>query len=152
MALLDYGVIATIDNIKVKQSDDFYTDPKETIGTEIDDNSFQYLLYVGDKDFFVGFYKNIICYGTNGKILGAYHIFLYSDRKKVEYYNFLNVKIKIKNIEGLRYLCTFRYKNKNYKIYFGYGVDNNIMEWCFKHGWYGITKREIGMLKRWSMI
>lgn len=152
MALSDYGVIATINGYKVKQCDrGFYTDPKLTIGTEVE-TDFDYLLYVGDKDFFVGFYKNIICYGINGKVLEAYHIFLYSDRKKSEYYNFNGVKIKIKQVEGLRYLCTFQYKHKNYKIYFGYGVDNKCMKWCFKHGWYGITKREINMLERYNMI
>ena len=151
MALLDYGVIATIDSKKVKQSEGFYTDPKTTIGIDIEDD-FRYLLYVGDKEFYLGFYKNLVCYGSHGKIEGGEHILLYSDKKKVSYYNFNGIKIKIKNIESLRYLCTFQYKHKNYRIYFGYGVDEKCMGWCFKKGWYGITKKEIRMLKRWNMI
>lgn len=157
MALGDYGTIL-IKNGKVIQGQDdevgyFRTKPESTLGFRITEENTEILntLYAGDWDFHVGFYKMLFSFGKNG-VDGEKNYLLYGDnpfKKKVWHLNHEGINIKIKQIQGNRYMMSFKLNGDFYHVYFGYGVEYKFMDLFKKKGWYGITNRELSILKRY---
>lgn len=132
-------------NVKKFKSDEYYYDLK-------------YQAYFGDYDFYLALYKFMIITRVGkenenvNSILSEYKQRRYSDktmRKKVYKFKINNIEFKMKHCFEERYLLTFKYKNNNYKIYFGYGVDRHMEELI---GYYSITKKEIYKLKRENLL
>lgn len=160
MALGDYGAIATKNGKVIIGEEDargmFRINPLSTLGFEITNENQEILntLYIGDKDFHVGFYKQIFTFGKHG-INGERNYLLYLDnpfKKKVWYLEEDGVKIKIKQIQGGRYMMSFKLNGNFYNVYFGYGVEYRYMKLFKKYKYYGITNREISILKRYGML
>ena len=132
-------------NVKKFKSDEYYYDLK-------------YQAYFGDYDFYLALYKFMIITRIGkenenvNRILYDYMAKRYTDktmRKKVYRLKVNNIDFKIKHCFAERYLLTFKYKNNNYKIYFGYGVDKYMEKFI---GHYLITKKEINRLKRENLL
>lgn len=118
----------------------------------------KYQAYFGDYDFYVAVYKFMIIFKSKNdeeiidRILYDYMTKRYTDktmRKKVYRLKVNNIDFKIKHCFAERYLLTFKYKNNNYKIYFGYGVDKHMEKFI---GHYLITKKEIYKLKKENLL
>lgn len=142
MAMLDYGAIAfkngklistemftpMIDMVgwvdtKKDTYHDYHTDKDEPL--KLDGN---YFAYVGDEDCTLAFYK--------GQLVIAERYKEGTFRYHHEYFNCTNytwskwedyageglAKIKVTKRNGY-YVCKWKYKGDNYKVYFGYGVD-----------------------------
>lgn len=108
-----------------------------------------YFATIGDKKFLIGFYKMFFIVAINGKQeTDVSHCFCEHTQKHVKpfYYTFNNgVKIVIRTLSinrkdnGNPYdyswdwsicLAKFSYKNNNYEVLFGYGVDYNPL-YCY---------------------
>lgn len=160
MALGDYGAIATKNGKLIIGEEDtkgiFRINPLSTLGFEINNENQEILntLYIGDWNFHVGFYKQIFTFGKHG-INKERNYLLYLNnpfKKKVWHLEEDGIKIKIKQIHGGRYMMSFKLNGDFYNVYFGYGIQQGLMEFFKKHKWYGICKRELSILKRYGMI
>lgn len=160
MALTDYGVIATKNGKLITGIADtkglYRINPKSTLGFDIinENQDILNVLYVGNWDFHVGFYKQTFTCGQHG-INDERDYLLLSDnplRHKVWYFAKHEVKIKIKQVQDDRYMMSFRLNGDVYNIYFGYGVEYGAMEYFQKHKLYNITRRELLFLKRYNML
>lgn len=138
MAMIDYGAIV-FKNGKCITSE-MFTPMKEAVGWEDTSDMIttygneplnlknNYFTYVGDKEHTLAFYKDQltqVCYYNDED--GIYI------SKETEFFSNLYTWIKWQDIIGKEYctvkhrngyyVCKWKYKNNNYKIYFGYGVD-----------------------------
>ena len=135
MAMIDYGAIAWKNGKLI--STDMFTDMKDMVGWDDSDLDIEnplvgnYFAYIGDKDFILTFYKNVM------RIYNPYFthdddvIFFGSERfegwKKWWFWTKSNHKdieitVKPKRFHDY-YVCHMKYNGDEYKVAFGYGVD-----------------------------
>lgn len=159
MALTDYGVIATKNGKLITGIADtkglYRINPKSTLGFEITNENQDILnvLYVGNWNFHVGFYKQTFTCGQHGVNNNRNYLLLENTlRKKVWYLKECGINIKIKQIQDCRYMMSFKLDGDFYNIYFGYGVECGLMEYFKKHKLYNISNKELLFLKRYNMI
>lgn len=135
MAMIDYGAIAWKNGKLI--STDMFTPMKDMVGWDDSDLNIEdplvdnYFAYIGDEDFTLAFYKNLM------RIYNAHFsykedvIFFGSERfqgwKKWEMWTIPNqhsveIVVKPRRFHNY-YVCHMKYKGDNYKVAFGYGVD-----------------------------
>ena len=143
MAMIDYGAIAWKDGKLI--STDMFTPMEDMVGwTDEDKNkvlcmdlstvlAHNYFAYIGDKDFTVCFYKNImrICSPGddyyNGSIYFSEIYFEGWRRWRKWYFIGPNLDEAVIIVRPRRfhdyYICKMKYRGHKYKVAFGYGVD-----------------------------
>lgn len=142
MAMIDYGAIAWKDGKLI--STDMFTPMEDMVGWSDEDKSEvlctdlssvlagNYFAYIGDKDFTVCFYKNIMhiycpdeyyneeLYFSNTPFRGWRYW------RKWYFIDFIGEEAEI-IVRPRRfhdyYICTMKYRGHKYKVAFGYGVD-----------------------------
>jgi len=145
MAMVDYGAIAWKDGKLI--STDMFTPMEDTVGwTDEDKNKVlcmdastiladNYFVYIGDKDFTVCFYKNIMhiyspvsAYYNEKIYFGSEHFKGWHYWRRLGYITPVNDDFEI-IVRPRRfhdyYICKMRYRGHKYKVAFGYGVDLN---------------------------
>lgn len=149
MAMIDYGAIAFKNGKKISHG--MFTDMKEMVGWQDDgrhkykdfstneliplklkDN---YFVYIGDRECTIAIYKCTVVFVESFIDKHKKSTFF----KEVEYFNctnFLWHKYKkyfgsscviVKKKNGY-YVLKWKYKNDRYKVYFGYGVDDELYD------------------------
>lgn len=135
MAMIDYGAIAWKNGKLI--STDMFTPMKDMVGWDDSDLDIEdplvdnYFAYIGDKDFVLAFYKSVmrIYYPTFSYDNDT--IFFGSERfegwKKWQLWTISNhqdieIVVKPRRFHNY-YVCHMKYKNDEYKVAFGYGVD-----------------------------
>ena len=159
MAMIDYGAIAWKNGKLI--STDMFTPMKDMVGWTDSDLDIEpplegnYFAYIGDKDFTLAFYKNVMriynlaCSYDNDSIFFGSESFegwrewgfwtMTNDNKCVE------VIVKPKRFHDY-YVCHMKYNGDKYKVAFGYGVDlEYYKKWriidYFGTPWYKIGSR-----------
>lgn len=165
MAMIDYGAIAWKNGKLI--STEMFTPMKDMVGWDDSDLDIEhplvdnYFAYIGDEDFTLAFYKNLM------RIYNAHFsykedvIFFGSERfegwKKWEMWTIPNhhsveIIVKPRRFHNY-YVCHMKYKGDNYKVAFGYGVDlsyykkTHIIDY-FGTPWYRIAE-EYRNFKYW---
>lgn len=140
MAMIDYGAIAWKNGKLI--STEMFTDMKRMVGW--DDSNLDvenplvdnYFAYIGDKDFTLAFYKSLMRIYNPHFTYDDDIIYFGSERfmgwKKWELYTISNhqdieIVVKPRRFHNY-YVCHMKYKNDEYKVAFGYGVDLD----CYK--------------------
>ena len=134
MAMIDYGAIVWKDGKLI--STDMFTPMEDMVGWT-DNGKYKlegnYFAYIGDKDFTIGFYKNIMriycpddeyyneeIYFSNAPFRGWCYW------KKWYFINSISDEAEI-IVRPRRfhdyYICKMKYRGHKYKVAFGYGVD-----------------------------
>lgn len=142
MAMIDYGVIAK-QNKRVINTE-LFTDMKDTLGFSIEKDTEgyviegNYFLFLGDRDLYIGIYKEGITFFSDNYCLGRLRGLPkepYIRGKKYSHCEVVKgVEFNIKRIdEGNRYYCSFSYKGDFYEFIYGYGVDTDIEYWYDKN-------------------
>ena len=128
MAMVDYGAIVWKDGKLI--STDMFMDMEEAVGWSDDDSNC--FAYIGDKDFTVGFYKDIMYIHSTDKFYNETIYFGYEDfigwRKWERVYLIGKDDDEVELIVRPRrfhdyYICKMKYRGHKYKVAFGYGVD-----------------------------
>lgn len=135
MAMIDYGAIAWKNGRLI--STDMFTPMKDMVGWDDSDLNIEdplvdnYFAYIGDEDFTLAFYKNLmriynahfpykedtIFFGTEQfKGWKKWEMWTIPNRHSVE------IVVKPRRFHNY-YVCHMKYKGDNYKVAFGYGVD-----------------------------
>lgn len=135
MAMIDYGAIAWKNGKLI--STDMFTDMRDMVGWDDSGSDSEhplvnnYFAYIGDEDFTLAFYKNLMRIYNPHFTHDGDVIYFGSERfkgwKKWEMWTISNHKdveiiVKPKRFHGY-YVCHMKYKGDNYKVAFGYGVD-----------------------------
>ena len=158
MAMIDYGAIAWKNGKLI--STDVFTPMKDMVGWDDRDLDIEpplegnYFAYIGDKDFTLAFYKNVMriynlnCSYDNDTIFFGSESF--EGQKKWRFWTITNGKyveviVKPKRFHNY-YVCHMKYNGDKYKVAFGYGVDLGYYEkWriidYFGTPWYKIGSR-----------
>lgn len=126
-----------------------------------------YMAVVGDEDYLIGTYKNGLVVFDNEKYIADYMIgqddtwwdpkddmnpFYIQHRKIVKYLDTPFGTIKIKRLSPSEFVgvASFRYKDDNYEILFGYGVD--CKEFIFSKGAENYFKaKTLRKVRRWFL-
>ena len=135
MAMIDYGAIAWKNGKLI--STDMFTDMKDMVGWDDSDLDIEdplvgnYFAYIGDKDFILAFYKNVMriynatfSYDNDTIFFGSerfegwkkWYMWTTSNHKEAE------IIVKPKRFHDY-YVCRMKYNGDKYKVAFGYGVD-----------------------------
>ena len=158
MAMIDYGAIAWKNGKLI--STDMFTPMKDMVGWDDSDLDIEpplkgnYFAYIGDKDFTLAFYKDImrIHHPThpNDNDTIYFGSELFEGWKRWRYWTITNGKyveviVKPKRFHNY-YVCHMKYNGDKYKVAFGYGVDLGYYEkWriidYFGTPWYKIGSR-----------
>ena len=160
MAMVDYGAIAWKDGKLI--STDMFTPMEDMVGWsdenedkefKLDDNCFA---YIGDKDFTVGFYKDVMrIYCPDGEIEDEMIYFGSSPfegwRCWRRWYFVNSIDDSAEIIVRPRkfhdyYICKMKYRGHNYKVAFGYGVDLKYYKKTHIIDYYGTSWFKIGNL------
>ena len=134
MAMIDYGAIAWKDGKLI--STDMFTPMEDTVGWS--DNTEHrlegyYFVFIGDKDFTIGFYKDIMriysstdsCYNEVFYFCGVpfegwrrwrHWCLIGPDSDEAE------IIVRPRKFHDY-YICKMKYRGHKYKVAFGYGVD-----------------------------
>ena len=135
MAMIDYGAIAWKNGKLI--CTDMFTDMKDMVGWDDSDLDIEhplvgnYFAYIGDEDFTLAFYKNLMRIYNPHFTYDNDTIFFGSERfegwKKWEMWTISNHKdveiiVKPKRFHNY-YVCHMKYNGDKYKVAFGYGVD-----------------------------
>lgn len=143
MAMVDYGAIAWKDSKLI--STDMFTPMEDMVGwTDEDKNKVlcadlssvlagNYFAYIGDKDFTVGFYKNVMrIYSAANEdyndivFFGSGPFEKWSRWRKWYFFTLLDDTVEL-IVRPRRfhdyYICKMKYRGHKYKVAFGYGVD-----------------------------
>ena len=135
MAMIDYGAIAWKNGKLI--STDMFTPMKDMVGWDDSDSNIEeplvgnYFAYIGDKDFILAFYKNLMrIYNPNFSYDNDIIFFgseRFKGRKKWWLWTTSNHKdveiiVKPKRFHNY-YVCHMKYNGDKYKVAFGYGVD-----------------------------
>ena len=135
MAMIDYGAIAWKNGKLI--STDMFTPMEDMVGWNDSDLDLEpplegnYFAYIGDKDFTLAFYKNVMriynlnCSYDNDTIFFGSESF--EGWKKWRFWTITNGKyveiiVKPKRFHNY-YVCHMKYNGDKYKVAFGYGVD-----------------------------
>ena len=136
MAMVDYGAIAWKDGKLI--STDMFTPMEDMVGWSDRDDDKEFKLdgncfaYIGDKDFTVGFYKDVMHIHSVDKFYNETIYFGYEDfigwHKWERFYLVGKDDDEIELIVRPRrfhsyYICKMKYRGHKYKVAFGYGVD-----------------------------
>ena len=143
MAMVDYGAIVWKDGKLI--STDMFTPMEDMVGwTDEDKNKVlcvdlssvlagNYFAYIGDKDFTVGFYKDIMrAYCPDDEYYNEELYFSGTPFRGWRYwkkwYFIDSIGDDVELIVRPRrfhdyYICTMKYRGHKYKVAFGYGVD-----------------------------
>ena len=142
MAMVDYGAIVWKDGKLI--STDMFTPMEDMVGWSDEDKNkvlcadlssvlaHNYFAYIGDKDFTIGFYKNIMQIHSVDKFYNETVYFGYEDfirwRKWERVYLIGKDDDEVDLIVRPRkfhdyYICKMNYRGHKYKVAFGYGVD-----------------------------
>lgn len=143
MAMIDYGVIAKKNKRHIK-TDGLFTAMIDTLGFSIEKDNCgdivdgNYFLFLGDRDLYIGIYKESITFFNDNYCLGRLRGLPkepYIKGKKYSHCEVVKgVEFNIKRIdEGNRYYCSFSYKCDFYEFIYGYGVDTDIEYWYDKN-------------------
>ena len=134
MAMIDYGAIAWKDGKLI--STDMFTPMEDMVGWT-DNHEYRlegnYFAYIGDEDFTVSFYKNVMrIYNRTNKNDNEEIYFNYTPFEKWSRWrkwyiiDSLNDDAEIIVRPRRRhsyYICKMSYRGHEYKVAFGYGVD-----------------------------
>ena len=154
MAMIDYGAIAWKNGKLI--STDMFTPMKDMVGWDDSDLNLEpplkdnYFAYIGDKDFTLAFYKNVMrTYNLNCSYAND-TIFFGDGWKRWRFWTITNGKdveiiVKPKRFHDY-YVCHMKYNGDKYKVAFGYGVDlGYYKKWriidYFGTPWYKIGSR-----------
>ena len=161
MAVIDYGAIVWKD-VKLI-STDMFMDMEEAVGWS--DVIFEdtYFAYIGDKDFTVMFYKNIMrVYRPNADEAFRDKIFYFGSepyegwrRWRKSYvidhhslkYGVAEITVRPRKFHDY-YICKMKYRGHKYKVAFGYGVDLKYYKKTHIIDYYGTPWFKIGSLCR----
>ena len=142
MAMVDYGAIVWKDGKLI--STDMFTPMEDMVGwtDENDDKEFKLngncFAYIGDKDFTVGFYKNVmriyrpkadpnyrdmaVYFGSESyekwRRWRKWYVIDHKDLKL----NMAELIVRPRRFHDY-YICKMKYRGHKYKVAFGYGVD-----------------------------
>lgn len=135
MAMIDYGAIAWKNGKLI--STDMFTDMKDMVGWDDSGSNNDeplinnYFAYIGDEDFTLAFYKNLMriynphfTYDNDTIFFGSerfegwkkWYVWTRSNHKDAE------IIVKPKRFHHY-YVCHMEYNGDKYKVAFGYGVD-----------------------------
>lgn len=135
MAMTDYGAIAWKNGKLI--STDMFTPMKDMVGWDDSDLDSEdplvddYFAYIGDKDFTLAFYKDVMRIHNPTHPYDNDAIYFGSERfegwKRWRYWAIINGKyveviVKPKRFHDY-YVCHMKYNGDKYKVAFGYGVD-----------------------------
>ena len=166
MAMVDYGAIVWKDGKLI--STDMFTPMEDMVGwSDIDEsesvgsnltlanNCFG---YIGDKDFTIGFYKNIMrIYCPNDDYISEV---IHFNNTPFEGWRCWRRWYMINSIDDTAeiivrprkfhdyYICTMKYRGHKYKVAFGYGVDLKYYKKTHIIDYYGTPWFRIGSLCR----
>ena len=137
MAMVDYGAIVWKDGKLI--STDMFTPMEDMVGwsDENDDKDFKLngncFAYIGDKDFTVGFYKDVMRIHCPASLIEDETIYLNGSsfegwRRWRRWYMIDSIDDTAEIIVWPRkfhdyYICYMKYRGHKYKVAFGYGVD-----------------------------
>lgn len=140
MAMIDYGAVLFKDGIK--QNDSMFMDMNSSVGWSEEPIKGNYFVYAGDQHLTVCAYKTWARVLLNTSYeLSAYGCNLmkfidnddyYEDDircRKTLHFNVDGVQFKVKAISHRVFWMSFRYKDSNYNIIYGYGIDPNFKIW-----------------------
>ena len=154
MAMIDYGAIAWKNGKLI--STDMFTPMKDMVGWDDSDLNLEpplegnYFAYIGDKDFTLAFYKNIMRIHNLNCSYDDDTIFFGSGWKKWRFWTITNGKYVEVIVKPKRFhdycVCHMKYNGDKYKVAFGYGVDLGYYEkWriidYFGTPWYKIGSK-----------
>ena len=166
MAMVDYGAIVWKDGKLI--STDMFTPMEDMVGwSDVDESKSvgsnltladNYFGYIGDKDFTIGFYKNVMrIYSAVDENYNEIIYFGSEPFKKWSYwkkwYFFTSVDDDAEVIVRPRkfhdyYICEMDYRGHHYKVAFGYGVDLKYYKKTHIIDYYGTPWFRIGSLCR----
>ena len=137
MATVDWGAIG-FKNKKCLSTENF-TSPLETVGYVNDEIGNKYFIVIGDRDISIGFFKDTFTLFYNGSKIDTFFcnqekgVSSRAQYKKVGnevHGRFTNFTVKdgsmywtIKIEKDGTYTFYGRYKNNDYEVHFGYGID-----------------------------
>ena len=158
MAMVDYGAIAWKDGKLI--STDMFTPMEDMVGWSDKDDDKEFKLngncfaYIGDKNFTVGFYKNIMrVYCPDDEYYNEEIYFNNAPFRRWRYwkqwYFIDSISDEAEIIVRPRkfhdyYICTMAYRGHKYKVAFGYGVDLNYYKKTHIIDYYGTPWFRIG--------
>ena len=168
MAMIDYGAIVWKDGKLI--STDMFMDMEEAVGWSDEDKNKvlcadlssvlanNYFAYIGDKDFTIGFYKDVMrIYSAADEnynemvYFGSGPFEKWSCWRKWYFINSLNddaeVIVRPRKFHDY-YICEMDYRGHHYKVAFGYGVDLKYYKKTHIIDYYGTPWFRIGSLCR----
>jgi hypothetical protein len=168
MAMIDYGAIAFKNGKLI--STDMFTPMIDMVGWEDTENDVyhdydndtstplklngNYFAYIGDKDCTVAFYKcqMVIAEKYNDGDFRYHHEYFnctnYTWSKWEDYAGEGLAKIKVTKRNGY-FVCKWTYRDDNYKVYFGYGVDFDYYKKYHIVNYYRSPEFNLYRCKRW---
>ena len=173
MAMIDYGAIAWKDGKLI--STDMFTPMEDMVGWSDEDKNkvlcadssstlaHNYFAYIGDKDFTIGFYKNVMrVYRPNADEAFRDKTFIFGgepyegwrcwrkayviDHRSLEH-EVAEVIVRPRRFHNY-YICEMTYRGHKYKVAFGYGVDLKYYKKTHIIDYYGTPWFRIGSLCR----
>ena len=162
MAMIDYGAIVWKDGKLI--STDMFTPMEDMVGwsDKNDDKEFKLndncFAYIGDKDFTVGFYKDVMSiYSSTNSCYNDTHYFCGVPFKGWRYWKewyFIGldadeaeITVRPRRFHDY-YICKMTYRGHKYKVAFGYGVDLKYYKKTHIIDYYGTPWFRIGSLCR----
>ena len=106
-----------------------------------------YMAVLGDSKYLIATYKHLLSVFNSKECILEYAI---ADGRMVEYLGtpFGLIKIKKLNSKYLTAVASFKYKNNNYEILFGYGVDDKKFLFS-RHAKRWFDARTLRKIRRW---
>ena len=158
MAMIDYGAIAWKNGKLI--STDMFTPMKDMVGWTDSDLDIEpplegnYFAYIGDKDFTLAFYKNVMRIHNLNCSYDDDTIFFGSGWKKWRFWTITNGKYVEVIVKPKRFhnycVCHMKYNGDKYKVAFGCGVDLGYYEKWRIIDYFGTPWFKIG--SRWRDI
>ena len=166
MAMIDYGAIVWKDGKLI--STDMFTEMEDMVGWSDRDESKSVgsnltlagncFGYIGDKNFTIGFYKDVMRVYCPDSVIGDEIIYFgsgpFEDWRRWRRWYFINsIDDTVELIVRPRrfhdyYICKMKYRGHKYKVAFGYGVDLKYYKKTHIIDYYGTPWFRIGSLCR----